>query len=457
MAALPMTTDAMTISYAPRGAARQLFSIRAPELLLAGPAGTGKSRAWLEKLHLIAAKYPGVRILIVRKTLQSLKSSTLVTFDEKVQPALDGVVFHGDTAKRPAHYEYPNGSVIVIGGMDRPTKVLSSEYDVIYVPEATEVGESDWETLSTRLRNGKMPYQQIGGDCNPDAPTHWLRSRVEAGKTRELLSVHEDNPLLWDTQGEQWTAEGARYIALLDSLSGVRKARYRYGHWAAAEGAVYEDSWNRAANLIDRATICKRPNDLRGDCGIPAEWPRYLSVDFGYTHSFVCQWWVVDPDGRLYRYREIYMTHRLVVDHAQTILDYSRWGQAHGDPLPRAIITDHDAEDRATLERELGLITIPAHKGVSDGIQAVAARWRPAGDGKPRLFLLRDSLVERDPYLADAKLPTCTEDEVEGYVWNARKEAPVKESDHGLDALRYVVSEKDVNAVGNVQYFEVPF
>lgn len=453
MAALPLI-DAVTITYAPRGAARQLFSARMPECIMTGPAGTGKSRAWLEKLHLIAAKYTGVRILIVRKTLQSLKSSTLVTFDEKVQPHLDGVVFHGDTAKRPAHYEYPNGSVIVIGGMDRPTKVLSSEYDVIYVPEATEVTESDWETLSTRLRNGKMPYQQIGGDCNPDAPTHWLRTRLDGGRAVELVSVHEDNPLLWDAQNECWTIEGARYIAVLDSLTGVRKARYRYGFWAAAEGAVYEDSWERARNLLDRATICKRA-DLYGDCGIPTDWPRYLVIDFGYTHPFVCQWFCEDHDGRLYRYRELYMTHRLVEDHARLIKERSGWGKANGDPLPYAVICDHDAEDRATLERHLGMATIPAKKTVSDGIQAVASRFRPAGDGKPRLYYLRDSLIERDAYLVDAKQPTCAEEEVESYVWDARKEQPVKEHDHALDCTRYAVAHRDLGGSG-VEYIAWP-
>jgi phage terminase large subunit len=42
--------------YQPRGAARALLLSRAPEVLAAGPAGTGKSRACLEKVHLCAAK-----------------------------------------------------------------------------------------------------------------------------------------------------------------------------------------------------------------------------------------------------------------------------------------------------------------------------------------------------------------------------------------------------------------
>ena len=51
--------------YMPLGAARQLMLCRDPEVLLSGPAGTGKSRASLEKLHLAAMRYPGMRGLIV--------------------------------------------------------------------------------------------------------------------------------------------------------------------------------------------------------------------------------------------------------------------------------------------------------------------------------------------------------------------------------------------------------
>jgi len=213
--------------------------------------------------------------------------------------------------------------------------------------------------------------------------------------------------------------------------------RYRKGLWAAADGLVYEDAWDRRANLIDRFII-------------PQDWPRYLAVDFGYGpgHPFVCQWWAEDHDGRLYRYREIYRTRTLVEDHAREIRRLSQWNAIGGEPIPRAIICDHDAEDRATLERHLGLVTLPAHKSVSDGIQAVAARLRPAGDGKPRLYLLRDSLVERDTSLAEAKQPTCTEEEVESYIWATnsagRKDTPVKDHDHGMDAMRYMVAHRDL-------------
>lgn len=450
------------ITFRPRGSGAALFGDRSAELLLAGPAGTGKSRSCLELTHLRAAKYPGSRHLIVRKTLQSLKSSTLVTFDERVQPQRDGVIFKGDTAKRPAHYLYPNGSVLVIGGMDKAIKVMSSEYDSVYCPEATEFSEHDWEALTTRLRNGRMPYQQLLGDCNPDAPTHFLRKRADGGKLRMLESRHEDNPVLWDDAAQCWTPEGDRYLATLDRLTGVRYLRLRKGFWAAAEGMVYQDAWDTAKNVSERREVEVR-NARTGRPELPRTWPRYLSIDFGFNHPFVCQWWAQDPDGRLYLYREIYMSNRLVQTHAGDILNAAGWAvtggrlsqaRADGDPLPYLVIADpEDAEGRAQLARYLGCAITPAHKEVRQGIQAVAARLRVSGDGKPRLLLLRDSLVETDPLLIERKAPTCTAEEVESYVWRRGPdgqplEEPLKQHDDGLDCMRYLVSQVDLHPMG---------
>lgn len=403
------------ITYAPRGAALELFHCHDREILLSGPAGTGKSRGCLEKLHLCACKYPGMRGLILRKTLASLTASGLVTYKQKVLHPLDGVVFFGGSSQDPPEFRYLNGSRILVGGLDKPAKIMSTEYDLIFVQEAVELSDNDWESATTRLRNGVMPYQQLIADCNPDKPTHWLKQRADRGALRMLESRHEDNPSV--------TPE---YLAVLDALTGVRYLRLRKGLWAAAEGIVY-DGWDRATHVIDPFPI-------------PADWPRYWAVDFGYTNPFVWQAWAEDPDGRLYRYREIYRTQRLVADHA---VDIKRATQ--GEPKPRAIICDHDAEDRATLERGVGMTTIGAYKAVSPGIQAVAQRLRPAGDGKPRLFLFRDAIVEPDPALLDSKRPSGTEQEFDGYVWdtsNGRKrgEEPVKRDDHGMDTLRYMVA-----------------
>ena len=113
-----------------------------------------------------------------------------------------------------------------------------------------------------------------------------------------------------------------------------------------------------------------------------------------------------------------------------------------------ANIADHDAEDRATLE-EAGIYTTAASKAVRSGIDKVIERLKPAEDGRPRLFIVRDCLVERDERLVAAKKPWCTAQEIDGYVWPKGKpgknedENPVKENDHGMDPKRYIVVYRD--------------
>ena len=93
--------------------------------------------------------------------------------------------------------------------MDKPSKILSSEWDICFVQQAEELAQADWEAIITRLRNWQMPYQQLMGDCNPDAPAHWLKQRASAGRLVMLESRHEDNPALWDAEAGQWTPDSA--------------------------------------------------------------------------------------------------------------------------------------------------------------------------------------------------------------------------------------------------------
>lgn len=437
------------VRFEPRGAVKTLMACKDNEVLLSGAAGTGKSVGALMKIHLACLTVPGVRALIARKTHASLTSSTLVTFRQKVAPEAitAGLVsFYGGSAQEPASFRYANGSVIVVGGLDRSTRLLSTEYDLVFVDEAIETTPEDLDTLVTRLRNGRLSYQQLIMSTNPGPPTHHLKQRADAGRCTMLYSTHEDNPRLFDA-GE-WTEYGLAYLARLDSLTGARYQRMRWGKWVAAEGLVYE-GWDESVHLIDRFKI-------------PREWTRWISIDLGFTNPTCIQWWAEDPDGRLYLHRELYRTRTLVEDHAKRMLELMKYPSGQWcEPQPRAVICDHDAEDRATLEKHLGLGTSPAKKSVSDGIQAVQSRLKVQADGKPRLFLFRDSLVESDEDLVARALPTRTVEEITGYVWAVKpgsagaelKEEPLKKDDHAMDALRYMVAERDLGGSPRVRWF----
>lgn len=433
-----------------RGANLALGACRDLEVCLDGPAGSGKTVAALFKVHIMLLSYPGSKALVARKTNTALAGSAIATYREMLHSD-EGVNYFGGNKIKPACFEYPNGSILVVNGLDKRDKIKSWEFDIAYVNEATECDEEDIEYVRSRLRHGKLPYHQLIMDCNPDAPEHWLNQRMESGKTTRLLSTHEDNPRYFDAKTNDWTPEGREYIFVtLAGLTGVLLERMRWGLWTAAHGTVYQDAWNRALNVIDRFEI-------------PRAWPRYLAIDFGFTNPFVCLWAALDPDGRIIIYRQIYRTKKLVEDHAKDIQIASGWfhllPQDHprykpqpaewADPLPREVITDHAANERMTLNRHLRMITTPAHKTILDGIQAMSARLRTAGDGRPRLQIVRDCVVERDPELVKAKLPTSMEGEFPVYIWDVRQgrkkgEEPVDANNHAMDAGRYLVARFDL-------------
>lgn len=460
-------SDVIERRLALRGAAREVLRRRDKELLIAGPAGTGKSYACLLKVHLMALQNPGSKYLLVRKTHVSLTATGLATFrDHIIQEALRTklVYWFGGNGEKPPGYIYRNGefggpgSTVSVGGMDNPTKIMSSEYDLIYVQEATEFVKDDWEKCTTRLRNGKVSFQQLLADCNPEGPDHWLKLRCDEGKTEMLYGQHTDNPKLFDDFGTP-TEKGQNYLDTLGQLTGVRKLRLLGGIWAAAEGVIYEN-WDPSIHISERKVL-------------PQEWMRIWAIDFGYTNPFVWQQWAIDPDGRLILEKEIYRTQRIAADHAQQILDVvtikkdrvlrpdnkidpdaSRWKY----PRPFKIICDHDAEDRATLERELGMGTSPATKTVSDGIQAMMDRLTVQPNGKARLEVLRTALVDRDESLAERGLPLGFIGEIPGYIWEPspdgkpNKDRPLKLNDHSMDAARYVCADQDLRPTPRVRW-----
>lgn len=409
------------------GGALDLWRYRGQEAMLYGPYESGKTLPTLTKLHALLVKYPNSRAFITRKTYKSLLPTAIVTYENKVLPihpdSPDSVIVKYGKSK-PEFYQYPNGSHLLVVGMDNPDKILSGEFDFGYVNQAEEITLDAWEKLIARCtgRAGNAPYTQVMGDCNPSHPQHWILHRASLKRFEQL---HKHNPSLFNQQTQEWTEQGQRTIAVLSSLTGIRKLRGYEGRWVAAEGVVYE--------FTDTHRITRdKVSEIR-------QW--YLSIDFGYTNPFVCQLWGVDADGRMYLWHEIYMTRRTVAAHVPAIKAMI------GSRRIEAIIADHDAEDRATL-REHGLQTTAAKKDIAVGIQAVQDRLKVQADGKPRLYVVEDACVEYDSalyreYPGDLH-PCCTEHEFAVYVYppskggKSEKEVPLDLNNHGMDAARYM-------------------
>lgn len=398
------------------GGAKEFVNYRGPEAIIHGPAETGKTLAALYKLHIAASTYENASVVIVRKTLASTYSTVLQMFQNKVLYEGCGAVPYG--GQKPEWFDYPaTGARIWLTGMDKSSKVLSAEHDLIFWNQVEEATLDDWETLTTRTtgRAGNMPYSQTIGDCNPAWPLHWIYHRKSL---KVFYSRHSENPTLFDQETGEMTAQGHLTMGILQALTGLRRIRLLDGKAAQAEGMIYTD-WNEPVHLVDEAPQCRR---------------HVAGVDWGYTHPGVIGVWGLNGDGAMYLRAQVYHAHRKSDWWAKRAVELNEEFEVEAwacDPSQPAYIAQFC---------DVGLNAFGAYNPVTPGIDAVAKRL-----AQNRLFVVRDNSRHLDQQLVADHLPHKMRDELPGYVWAnvKKKEVPIKEFDDGCDMMRYAVAYVD--------------
>lgn len=269
------------ISAKQRQAIKYAFDPQITELLLGGSAGGAKSWTVCQICAMAALMYPGVRIFIGRKTLQSLKQSTIATLVNKVHPSM-GILY----SDYVMHYQsmeldYRNGSKIIFGELDYTpsdpefARKGSLEIDFGVIEEAGEVAEQAFSVVKSRTGRGVMANDYgipgfIIATCNPSR--NFLRQKfydpyVELGASGfEKWQIGEvevngekvpayrgflrmgayDNPFLPQS-----------YIDNLKTLPDAERKRLLEGNWDYAD----EDNSLFRSSLMDKATTFELPQN----------------------------------------------------------------------------------------------------------------------------------------------------------------------------------------------------
>jgi len=430
-------TDAPNIPYLFYGGNREAILCREPEVILAGPAETGKTLALLYKLHLLAYKYPGCQLAILRKKKVDLLPSILRTFKRDILENYGpGVTHYG--GEYPQWYDYLNGSRIWLGGLDDPGKTLSAERDVVAVCQTEELSVSDWEYL-TRVTTGRgavMPYTQLMGDCNPSSHTHWILSRTRAGKITKFDTTHKDNPTLWDHERCEWTTQGKRTLARLSAMTGTRLLRLYHGLWAAPEGAIYDVFEADLGEYGQKRHVVK-------SFPIPAMWPRAVGIDpFGAQIAAV--WLAFDPNnGILNVYREYMQPFGLTVaGHAQNIkaetADESVFAWVCGAKSERAWRTEWTAAGIPVIEPPISDVWV----GI-DKVYQLLSEFR---------LVFHDCCTNLISEAGDYRRKM-------GRDGTAQETIENKDTYHVLDSLRYVVvwlmEPKEITEVARLPWMRI--
>ena len=280
---------------------RQAEFLAATEKYIAfgGARGGGKSWAVRTKAKLLALRYGGIRLLILRRTYQELESNHI----RFLRRELHGIAEYRATERI---FTFPNGSTIEFGYCANDSdldRYQGAEYDVIFIDECTQLKESWMRQLAACIRGVNDFPKRIYYTCNPGGPGHsyikrlFIDRRFEAGEEpndyRFIPARVTDNTALLKAQED--------YVRQLETLPRRLRMAWLEGRWDVFEGQVFTEFTDDPAHYQDR-----RYTHVIDPFDIPREWKVYRSYDFGYAKPFSCGWWAVDYDGVIYRILELY-------------------------------------------------------------------------------------------------------------------------------------------------------
>lgn len=279
---------------------QEFFRSKARHTAYGGARGGGKSWAMRRKMVMLAMRYPQLRLLLLRRSLQELRENHVLPLQAEL---LGFATFKKDERA----FIFPNGSRLVLGYCDTDSDVLQyqgAEYDVIGFEEATHFKEEWIVFICTALRTTKGYFRpRVYYTCNPGGVGHayikrlFIDRRFEGCERPEdyvfIPAVVYDNRALMQADPE--------YVRRLEALPAHKRRAHLEGDWNVYEGQVFEEFRNDASHYADRLYTHVI------DPFIPPEsWPIYRSFDFGYAKPFSVGWWTKDSDGRLYRILEFY-------------------------------------------------------------------------------------------------------------------------------------------------------
>ena len=269
-----------------------------------GARGGGKSWVVRVKAMELAHEYPGIKILIVRRTFRELDNN-------HIQPMLE--MLHGQATynRQDKRFTFPNKSTISFLYCDSEGDLgmyQGAEYHVIFLDESTQLKQEWIEKIRACCRSSDSIPKRVYYTCNPGGESHtWHKERfVDRKKPVDrsidnqvfIKALPTDNKALMDSTPE--------YIAQLEALPPKLRAAWLDGSWDIFEGVVFEEFLNAPENTDRRWTHVLPAEGFK----VPQSWEVYRSFDWGFRRPFSVGYWTVDYDGVIYRIAEFYGCQR---------------------------------------------------------------------------------------------------------------------------------------------------
>lgn len=297
----------LTLKGMPNERQKEFFLATTRHIGYGGARGGGKSWAMRRKFVLLALKYPGLKLLLLRRTLPELRENHVLPLISE----LYGFATYKETDKS---FSFPNGSRIKLGYCDADKDVYQyqgQEYDVIGLEEATHFTEFMRDFFETSNRSTRTDFKpRMYYTSNPGGIGHaWFKrlfiDREYRGKEKSdnyvfIPAKVYDNHALMESNPE--------YVETLESLPDDQREAFLHGNWDVFAGQYFRE-WRRDTHVVEPFAI-------------PQHWFRFCSIDWGYNDPCAVYWHAVD-DMRIYTYRELYINQTNASDVAKKIVELS--------------------------------------------------------------------------------------------------------------------------------------
>lgn len=363
-----------------------------------GARGGGKTWSVRMKAMLLASRYAGIKILIVRRSFQELRDNHILP----LQMELRDIARWKEQEKR---FIFPNGSYIRFGYCSAERDVLQyqgQEFDIIFIDEATQLTEFQFQTFKGCLRGANDFPKRMYLTCNPGGVGHaWVKrlfvDRRYQGDERaddyEFIQAKvTDNPVLMEKDPE--------YIHMLESLPYELREAWLNGSWDVFAGQYFSE-WDRDVHVV-------APFEP------PAWWRRYVTLDYGLD-MLAAYLIAVDEHDMAYVIREVYQGRDLgenargliVSEAAQAVLDMVGGDKVTAYLAPPDLWAARQETGRSVADifAEHGIALTKTSNDRLDGWMAMHERLRVFEDehgwpvAKLRIFPLCTNLIRTLPQL----------------------------------------------------------
>ncbi len=388
-----------TVRFAsPQPKQRLFFEATARYICYGGAKGGGKSWCVQHKAALMALRYGGIRILLLRRTFAELRENHI----RQLRQLLNGLARWKASDKT---FEFPNGSVIVFGYCDRESDVdqyQGQEYDVLFLDEATNFTEYQYSVLTTNMRGVNDFPKRMYLTCNPGGVGHAWVKRLFIDRQYKQDERPEDYVFIPAkvTDNKILMAKDPEYVRRLDNLPPGKREAWRDGKWDVFIGQFFPE-WDGEQHVCEPF--------------VPDEnWRWYVTLDYGM--DMLAAYLIgVDAEERAWVVGEEYEGRDLGDGHDGLIISAAaeRVKALAGDKKISAWLGPPDlwnarqetGKSVADIFAESGIYLTKTSNDRIDGWMAVrewlAMRQEPDGARRPRLRIFRNcrNLIRTLPML----------------------------------------------------------